>query len=179
MRNLLTKALLYFGSLALIPTSLEAIEWNSFLDKKGRFEAMMPSAPEHLQNKMNIDATQELHYDVFVSMLDQNTIFMVLVAEYPVAIAQEDKATSLEYFLNGMVGQGGKNQLVSADLLMVQGHQALDFHILTQGVDLRGRAIITNKSLYLIAMECESKNFSEETFSYFATSFKLTNPSAQ
>ena len=80
---------------------------------------------------------------------------------------------SLESFLNGLVTQHPDNTLIFADLTEVNGHKALDFFIESKGVYFKGRAIMAENNLYLLAMECEVTNYKEGNFNYFINSFEL------
>ena len=149
-------------------------QWKQLLDRQGRFQVMMPSKAEHLQNSLKLEGSQELSYDLFVSAKDSKTVFMILAAEYPLAIPEAERSHSLEYFLNGILGHNGQNKLIFADLIPMQGHTSLDFHMITRGAaQLRGRAIITGDTLYVLAMEVHSHEINEKLFVDFINSFLL------
>jgi hypothetical protein len=69
-----------------------------------------------------------------------------------------------------------ENQLIFADLLLVEGHEALDFFIRTGSVYFKGRAVMIKNSLYLMAMECDVQIYDEQNYNKFIQSFKLANP---
>jgi len=71
------------------------------------------------------------------------------------------------------VTQNHDNELIFADLINVQGHKALDFFIKSKGVYFKGRAIMAENNLYLLAMECEQNNYLEMHYTHFIESFEL------
>ncbi len=115
----------------------------------------------------------DLKYDAYVSTADKKSIYMLLIAEYPPFVDQSLAQVSLEGFLNGILSNNPNNQLLYADLLLVDGQQALDFFIRTGGVYFKGRAIMVKNHLYLMAMECEVQNYNEGSYNYFVSSFKF------
>lgn len=164
--------LLSLSALTGAPTSAPS-DWKMLSDRQGRFDVMLPSKAEHLQNSLQLEGNQKLHYDLFVAAKDPKTVFMILAAQYPTAIPENERTLSLEYFLNGIIGQNGQNQLISADLVPMEGHQALDFHMISKGTHLRGRALITGFTLYVLAMEVHAQEINEELFAQFIASFHL------
>lgn len=148
--------------------------WQKFHSVTGKCSVAFPETPEHMKQMMPIaDNDSQLQYDVYVSAIDKQAVFMVLIAEYPSYVDQEYAELSLESFLNGILTQNSNNRLLFADLVEVQGYKALDFFILTKGVYFKGRAIMAKNNLYLLAMECEVKNYKERTYTHFIESFEI------
>ena len=133
-----------------------------------------PTVPEHVSEKLSMpEEGYELKYDAYISASEQQTVFMLLVAQYPDFVDETYAQMSLEGFLNGILTHNPGNQLIFADLILVNGHEALDFFIRTGGVYFKGRAVMVKNSLYLMAMECEIPNYDEALFKNFVNSFKL------
>lgn len=148
--------------------------WKEFHAVSGKCTLMFPNSPEHVSEKMAMpEEGYELKYDAYISALDQKTVFMLLIAQYPDFVDESYAQMSLEGFLNGILTHNPGNQLIFADLLLVNGHEALDFFIRTGNVYFKGRAMMIRNSLYLMAMECEIQNYDEGRFKQFINSFKL------
>lgn len=149
--------------------------WTQMRSNSGDCQIAFPGNPEHMQQTMMLPEDEmELKYDVYVAGLDQTAVYMVLIAEYPTAVNQSYAELSLESFLNGILTQNPHNRLIFADLVEVDGHKGLDFFIRTKDVYFKGRAIMANNQLYLLAMECEVQNYHEEAFDFFIDSFQFT-----
>ncbi|MCK4934166.1 MAG: hypothetical protein KAR79_01125 [Simkaniaceae bacterium] len=149
--------------------------WQQFHSVSGKCSVAFPEAPEHMKQLLPIaDQESQLQYDVYVSAMEKQAVFMVLIAEYPSYVDQEYAELSLESFLNGILTQNPNNRLVFADLVNVQGYKALDFFIQTKGSYFKGRAVIAKNNLYLLAMECEVKNYKEERYNHFINSFEIS-----
>jgi len=154
--------------------AMESPSWKEFHSVAGKCTMLFPDVPEHVSEKMTMpEEGYELKYDAYISALDQQTVFMLLVAQYPEFVDESYAQMSLEGFLNGILTHNPGNQLIFADLLLVNGHEALDFFIRTGSVYFKGRAIMVRNSLYLMAMECEIQNYDESRFKSFINSFKL------
>lgn len=153
----------------------ELAQWKTFHSVPGKCTVALPEQPEHVRQVMPMpEDGYNLEYDVYVSAQEQKAVYMVLIAQYPPAIDMSYAESSLESFLNGILSQNPNNKLIFADLVEFNGHKALDFFIQTRGVYFKGRAIMANNNLYLLAMECETHNYKDEHFNHFIDSFNLS-----
>ncbi len=150
------------------------VNWKEFHSVAGKCTVTFPDAPEHVSENLRMpEGNYELKYDAYISSMDQQTVFMLLIAQYPDFVDASYAQMSLESFLNGILTHNNQNQLIFADLILVNGNPGMDFFIRTGGVYFKGRAIMVKNSLYLMAMECEIKNYDEVHFKNFVDSFKL------
>jgi len=148
--------------------------WTEFQSVAGKCKMQFPTIPEHVSEKMSIpEEGYEMSYDAYISASERESMFMLLIAQYPDFVDESYAQMSLETFLNGILTHNPTNQLIFADLSLVQGHEALDFFIRTGSVYFKGRAMMVKNSLYLMAMECEMQNYEEEHFNRFVNSFEL------
>jgi hypothetical protein len=154
--------------------TLPVMGWKEFHSGPGNCSMMFPADPEHISEKMAMpEEGFELKYDAYISAAEQQTVFMLLIAQYPEFVDETYAQMSLEGFLNGILTHNPSNQLLFADLLLVDGHEALDFFIRTGNVYFKGRAVMVKNSLYLMAMECEIPSYDEVRYKHFVNSFKL------
>jgi hypothetical protein len=151
------------------------INWQEFHSAVGKCTMRFPKYPDHLSEKMRLpEEGFDLKYDAYISAMDQKTVFLLLIAQYPDFVDEGYAKMSLEGFLNGILTHNPNNQLIFADLSLVGGHEALDFFIRTGSIYFKGRAIMVKNSLYLMAMECEVQNYDEMSYNAFVESFKLS-----
>lgn len=149
--------------------------WKEFHSSTGKCKLRFPNQPQHVSENIQFaDEGYTLRYDAYVSATDPQTVYMLLIAQYPDFVDQSYARGSLESFLNGIINHNPNNQLLFADLLLVDGHEALDFFIRTGGLYFQGRALMINNSLYLMAMECEMCDYNEQSYKTFVTSFELS-----
>lgn len=149
--------------------------WKDFNCSAGNCSLKFPATPEHVSESMKLpEEGYELRYDAYISAADKQSVYMLLVAQYPSFVDESYAHMSLEGFLNGILNHNPGNQLIFADLLLVDGHEALDFFIRTGSVYFKGRAMMVKNNLYLMAMECEMQSYDEGRYNTFVTSFKLT-----
>ena len=150
------------------------ISWSDFHSVAGNCKMKFPAMPEHVSEKMSVpEEGYEMSYDAYISASERESMFMLLIAQYPEFVDESYAQMSLETFLNGILTHNPSNQLIFADLTLVQGHEALDFFIRTGNVYFKGRAVMVKNSLYLMAMECEMQNYDEDHFTTFVESFEL------
>lgn len=159
------------------PAQAKSSDWKEFHSQIGRCRVSFPSAPEHVSQRLTTpEIGYDLKYDAYISSLEKQAVFMLLVAQYPDYVDQTYAQMSLEAFLNGILTYNPENQLIFADLLLVNGHEALDFFIRAGGIYFKGRALMVKNSLYLMAMECDVKLYDEQNYNKFVDSFKLAIP---
>ena len=150
--------------------------WHEFHSVVGKCTMKFPKYPDHLSEKMRLpEEGFDLKYDAYISAIDQKTVFLLLIAQYPDFVDEGYAKMSLEGFLNGILTHNPNNQLIFADLSLVGGHEALDFFIRTGSVYFKGRALMVKNSLYLMAMECEVQNYDEGSYNAFVESFQLSS----
>lgn len=147
--------------------------WEEFHAVAGKCKMKFPSRPEHVSEKMNVtEEGYDLKYDAYISPMGKQAVFMLLIAQYPEFVDESYAHMSLESFLNGILSNNPSNQLLFADLVLVNGHEALDFFIRTGSMYFKGRAMMIKNQLYLMAMECEVQHYDEGNFNLFVNSFK-------
>jgi hypothetical protein len=158
------------------PKAQAVNNWKEFHSVAGKCKMKFPDYPEHVTEKLSMpEEGYDLKYDAYISSSDKKTVYMLLIAQYPDFVDESYAQMSLEQFLNGILSHNPGNQLIFADLLLVNGHEALDFFIRTGSVYFKGRAMMVKNSLYLMAMECEMQTYDEGGFNHFINSFVL-NP---
>ncbi len=163
------------GGKSAEPTQTIDNNWQEFHSAVGNCKMHFPKYPDHLSEKMRLpEEGFDLKYDAYISAVDQKTVFLLLIAQYPDFVDESYARMSLEGFLNGILTHNPNNQLIFADLSLVGGHEALDFFIRTGGVYFKGRALMVKNSLYLMAMECEVQNYDESHYNRFVDSFQLS-----
>lgn len=149
--------------------------WQEFHSVPGKCSLSFPAYPEHINEKMSLNEEgYDLIYDAYIASLDKQTVFMLLVAQYPEFVDESYAQMSLEGFLNGILSHNPGNQLIFADLVLVDGHSGLDFFIRTGNVYFKGRAIMVQNNLYLMAMECAIQSYDENHYNHFVNSFQLS-----
>jgi hypothetical protein len=152
--------------------------WQEFHSQAGNCKMHFPNNPEHVAERMSVtEEGYELRYDAYISTVDKQSVFMLLVAQYPEFVDESYASSSLESFLNGILSHNPGNQLIFADLVLVNGHEALDFFIRTGSVYFKGRAMMVKNSLYLMAMECEMQSYDESNYNRFVDSFQFAKTS--
>lgn len=148
-------------------------DWQEFHSVSGKCKMKFPNYPQHVTENMKFEEGYNLRYDAYVSSVKKEEVYMLLIAQYPDFVDQSYAKMSLEGFLNGILTHNPNNQLLFADLILVEGYEGMDFFIRTGSVYFKGRAVMIKNSLYLMAMECDMTVYNENQFNQFIGSFKL------
>jgi len=157
------------------PYKLEATEqdsWKEFRCESGQCSVAFPTVPKHMQEQFELPKSKaRVTYDAYVSSNHPQTVFMMLIANYPVAISPEYQRISLEGFINGLVQQGG--QVIFANMLEIPNATGVEFFIQNGNVYFKGKAIMKGKKLYLIAMESLDSQYKDSLYHQFIDSFRF------
>jgi hypothetical protein len=150
------------------------VSWQEMHSDSGKCSMKFPGLPEHVSETMQMDEEGvSLQYDAYIASKDSSTVFMLLVAQYPDFVDERFAHMSLEAFLNGILTNNPSNQLLFADLVLIQGYEGLDFFIRSGSTYFKGRALMVKNQLYLMAMECAVQNYDETHYNTFVDSFLL------
>ena len=147
--------------------------WRTFHSMSGGCVIAFPSTPHHMKEDLKMEQDNaSIQYDAYVSMGHPKQVYMMLIAKYPMAIDESRSEASLESFLSGIMGKGNK-ELVFADFVEVEGHKGVEFFIQEQSKLFKGRILIADNKLYLIAVEAEENSYMEDLYHRFIQSFHL------
>jgi len=148
----------------------EGSKWQEFHSENGHCKIAFPTIPKHLKEQFVLPRSQAtVTYDAYISSDRPQTVYMMLIANYPMTIDPQHQQVSLENFINGLVQQGGK--IVFANFLQIPQATGLEFFIQNGNVYFKGRAIMKGNKLYLIAMESLENQYEESIYHKFIESF--------
>ncbi|NGX30697.1 MAG: hypothetical protein K940chlam8_00046 [Chlamydiae bacterium] len=156
------------------PQKKQSQEWQEFMSVIGEYKVSFPSPPQHISEVVKIkDTDVSIRYDAYIAQSGVDALCMVLIAQYPKSVMTEHPEDGLKAFLHGILSQSQEAELMSLEMTQVQGFTAVDFLINNQGVYLKGRALMVDNVLYLIAMEGHHTQFSNTDYMKFMNSFQL------
>ncbi|MEM7175501.1 MAG: hypothetical protein AAF443_06225 [Chlamydiota bacterium] len=157
------------------PGSVRSYSWKRFHSVPGSCSVNFPMRPQHVQQVTPIaDGKHRLRCDIYAAPFERKAVYMMLIAQYPKAMGEMSSKLSLQGILNGLLMQNPNGQLTFADIVEVAGYQALDFFIQSEGMYFKGRVVVTENNLYLLAMKCDKRNYSENHYRHFISSFQLS-----
>lgn len=172
MKKLCMAALILGALVFKFPLMAQELEWSLFKCPEKNFSVSFPQSPRHLSNTIKQGEVEEILYDMYISV-EQPSVYMVLVAQYPTAVPEDNILPSLENFLNGLLSQNAQNKLLEASLVKVQDCAAIDFLIGTNSVLFKGRMMISGNKLYLLAIESDETNLDKKHVNFFIENFQL------
>jgi len=154
-----------------------SFSWEKFYSLQGNCEILFPSKPQHMTQKIPIKEINDyMNYDVYMSFLDENnSICMMVIASFPTKIEKDKEKQSLEGFLNGIINHKNEKKLIYAKFSDFKNLNAIDFLLENQNRYFKGKAIILENKLYLIAMEFDNHLDLDKTFQKYIESFNFKN----
>jgi len=154
-----------------------SFSWEKFYSIEGKCEILFPSKPEHIRQVVPIkDLSSYMNYDVYLASLDDDNSFcMMIVVDFLKKIDSDKELQSLEGFLNGILNHKEEKKLISADFTTLGNNNALDFVVENDNRYFKGKAIISDSKMYLIAMEYDTHINLDVTFDKYIGSFQLKN----
>ena len=149
--------------------------WEKLHSIEGNCEILFPNKPHHLKQRIPIEKTNEkLNYDVYLSQIDEdNSICMMIIANFPDKIDKINEKQSLEGFFNGIVNHKNEKKIIYADFSDFHDSSALDFLFENQNRYFKGKVFVNENKLYLIAMEYNNYLNLDATFEKYITSFNM------
>jgi len=158
-------------------TSGSSFSWEKFYSIEGKCEVLFPNKPEHMRQVIPVkDLSSYMNYDVYLSTLDdEESICMMIIVDFPAKIDSDKELQSLEGFLNGIINHRDEKKLISADFTTFENLNALDFVVEDQNRYFKGKTIIHENKMYLIAMEYDSHLDLDISFNKYIESFHLKN----
>ena len=147
---------------------LSAGNWQRISSKK--YTISFPEKPQLLQKSMPSDMVE---YEIYVSSSDHQMVYFFVTAKYPVAIEKDQEKICLDGFLEGMLLNNPGNELITYDESSFNGHLGYEFVIQNENYLFKGKILIANQTLYLLATECEKDLFQSENLQQFINSFAL------
>lgn len=161
---------LYFRS----QVHADEIEWQEIFVRSGECRIAFPSLPQMIEQKLKLDHEGAyLTYDVYLAPYRDQSVCLLLVAQYPNEVPAGSEVAGLEGLLRGILHQHPENRVVFADMGKHQGYPAMNFMVQSGKNFFRGRAIMIGNQLYLIAMEGAKQHFQEAMFQKFLKTFRI------
>lgn len=154
--------------------SVDSSRWQDFVSTGGKYRISFPSYPQHVSETLNLqNGKLSIKYDAYIAEQGVEALYMVLIAQYPKTHVRPNPEAGLKAFLNGILAHGENSELIQVEWQQFQGCSAVDFLINNHDIFLRGRAVMVENNLYLIAMESHKNAFKVENFNYFIETFQL------
>jgi hypothetical protein len=149
-------------------------DWRKFEASSERFFVMLPSPPQYAKEAVPIPNTQELRrYEMYVSQKLDGPIFMISLITYPQDIDGPEKTQTLHDIVDEMMKTKPDNKLKELKDSLYQDYPAIDFSIANDNYDVRGRAFIVKRTVYLLTYIANNTEFTLGDYEHFIDSFKL------
>ena len=166
------KILLLLAILALS----SGFSWEKLHSIDGKCEIQFPTKPQHMEKVVPIyELNSYMKYDVYLSALEEKEIvYMMVIAHYPTKIEESKQLSSLEGFINGILNHKEEKKLIYASFSEYDNKNSLDFLVENQNRLFKGKAIIFQDRLYLIAMEYNQDEVVDKDFEKYLNSFNFS-----
>lgn len=152
-------------------------EWREFIAKTGRFKVQLPYVPQYAKESVLIPNTdQKRQYEMYASDKMNGTTFMVNLITYPKEFDLSDPNHILTETVNEITKTNAHNQLTEMKEGLYKSYPSVDFHMINQQFDIKGKAFIIGKTVYLLNYVSKTEDFDEKEYDYFVNSFQLVNP---
>lgn len=161
---------LFFRSVAHADTP---IAWKQVFMKSGDCSIEFPTTPQLIHQALQLAEGQKLLYDVYVAPVENQGVFLLLIATYPLPLTGGHEVAGLEALVKGIVNHSPDNELIFAEKIEWNGHPAIHFLVRGGANYFRGQAFMRGNKLFLIAMEGKESNREETLFTRFVRSFQL------
>jgi len=152
----------------------ETIAWKPVTTRTNDCQIAFPAQPQLIQQALKVsEQGHMLTYDIYLAPLHKEAMCLLLVATYPMPVAQGNELAGLEGLLNGILSHNPDSKVVFADVADHQGHTCVDFLLQSSTSYFRGKAMMAGNKLFLFAIEGKGTKLEEQAFRKFSGSFSL------
>jgi len=146
--------------------------WKTYHPQNGRFEVLFPTLPQHVaeNHPSGVDYTK---YDVYLAQERDGTVYLVSMTQYPQSYDTGNGEELLDGVVKGALGANIKNQLVHSEKTTYFNLPALEFHIKNGVFSTRGKAILSDKTLFVITVMGRDPTRLTSDYATFVNSFEI------
>lgn len=168
------KNIIIIITFAFVCLICNSFTWQTFKSKELKCEVSFPSKPNHIKQIIPLkEINSSINYNAFLSILEDDSVCMLVVADFPMPIIQSKQNQILENFLNGIINYRNEKKLKTTNFSKFNNLNALDFVLEKENRNFKGKAIINKNKLYLLAMEHDNFLNLDSTFETFLKSLKI------
>ncbi|MBQ8498383.1 hypothetical protein [Chlamydia sp.] len=157
----------------------DLLSWQRYdYTQEGGFSVQFPELPEHSGQVIELPQSDlAIRYDTYVAETsNDSSVYVVSVWEYPEKVDISKPELNLQEGFAGMLYALPESQVLYLKATEVQGHKALEFWIVCDGIYFRGMLVSVNHTLYQVFMvyKGRSPEILDKEYSTFIQSFKVT-----
>jgi hypothetical protein len=160
-----------------IPAYLEksvSSEWQEFMPEGKEFSLLFPAAVQHASATQPFGQQGELvQYDVYSAKASDGTSYMLSKVVYPASLDTRDPQSILQQLLQDMTTTSPQNEIIGQTESTFLTYPALEFDLQNIHYATLGKAVLIDKTLYVLTVMDQDRNQLESHFHTFVGSFKL------
>ena len=150
------------------------INWLEFVSTRGDFEVILPTAPQYLEEGINIPNTDiKRRYEVYAAEDSDGTVYLVNIITYPKDFSIPDPQKLMSEVIQEMLKTRMSNRLENTKDTVFLGYPAKDFNIDNGNMTIMGRAFIVGQSVYLLTYVSMDAYSNLEEYQQFLDSFQF------
>lgn len=154
--------------------------WAKYSAPDGSFDVLFPSVPQHVSEVAALpNDSKSVKYDIYIAQEKDGSTFMVSSIQYPLPFDASNQDTVLEGVMKEMVSGNPTNVLQKTDKGQFLNFPALDFSIQNSDFSVQSKAILANKTLYVLTVMDRDPAALEKDFGTFIGSLVLKNEKSE
>lgn len=149
-------------------------DWREFTPPSGRFEVQLPATPQYAKDALVIPNTHTKRlYEMFVSEKIDGTLFMISMITYPKEVDTSNPQEMLRGVIDELRHSNPLNRLINLENSSYQSHPAIDFDMLSPQFKVQGKALMDDKTIYVLSYAARKDDFDTSEYQHFMDSFVL------
>ena len=149
-------------------------DWREFTPPSGRFEVQLPTTPQYAKDAVAIPNTNtKRRYEMFVSEKIDGTLFMISVITYPKEVDTSNAQEMLRGVTEELMHSNPLNRLINLENSSYQTHPAVDFDMLSPQFKVQGKALMDDKTIYVLSYAARKDDFDTSEYQHFIDSFVI------
>ncbi len=160
------------SSIQSSPNTFE--DWREFTPPSGRFEVQIPATPQYAKDAVAIPNTNtKRRYEMFASEKIDGTLFMISMITYPKEVDTSNTQEMLRGIVDELMHSNPLNRLINLENSSYQTHPAIDFDMISPQFKVQGKALIDDKTIYVLSYAARKDDFDTSEYQHFIDSFVL------
>lgn len=161
--------------IAMADTQNISTLWKRFTSKENDFSVLLPSLPQHVQEKVTLPNGQDVvEYHMYLSQEKNGTTFLISVIHYPEVFDTSKPEILLDGVMKEMLSGNTANTLGDVKKSLFKNCPSVDFLLENKEFELRCRTFLHSKTLFVLSViDRKSAADINKIFNKFANSFEL------
>jgi hypothetical protein len=171
---ILAFAVVGYSSLTQVSAYYSSLNSVLYTAEGGHFQVLFPNQPIHTTDKIPFRSPTELvSYDSYIAKGDDQTMYLLTTAVYPISPDNKNAREYLQLFLQQVASNSANNAIIQVQEITFQNNPALDFTLRNFNFWTFGRTILAGNRGFILLCSNANGASAQQDFHTFADSLVI------